>query len=228
MSALQKLNTRIKEKGLRATFNTLWKRYVFFHSELLWLGRDLVSPVSHTLKPYPPVRLELITVQNADAFARYFGNRVEVMRELAAEGYTGHMYLDDQGDAVGFIWGSKRDYHDRHFYGCWFPVKDGEFFQFGGEVIPAYWGTSLTADAQFAIWNAMHVQGCTKVVDVCDIQNIQAIKMHMRMDYLEQGRITHVYALFGRWRFYRETRYSGSRLDALRKSGRPDVAAPAT
>ena len=227
MNALHKLNKRIKEKGLSATFQMLWKRYVFFHNELLWLGRDLVSPVSHSLKPYPPVRLEIITVQNADAFARYYGPRVETMRELAAEGHTGHMYLDDQGDAVGFIWGSMRAYHDRHFYGCWFPVKEGEFFQFGGEVIPAYWGTSLSVDAQFAIWKAMQAQGSTKVVDVCDLRNVQGLKMHMRMNYLEQGRITHVYGLFGRWRFYRETRYSGSRLDALRSPRRSDVAAPA-
>jgi hypothetical protein len=51
--------------------------------------------------------------------------------------------------------------------------------------------------------------------------------MHMRMNYLEQGRITHVYGLFGRWRFYRETPYSGSRLDALRSPRRSDVPAPA-
>jgi hypothetical protein len=37
-----------------------------------------------------------------------------------------------------------------------------------------------------------------------------------------------VYELFGRWRFYRETRYSGSRLDALRKPTPTPVAAEAT
>ncbi len=40
MSALGKLRERIKQKGLSRTFNTLWKRYVFFHWELLWMERD--------------------------------------------------------------------------------------------------------------------------------------------------------------------------------------------
>jgi len=74
----------------------------------------------------------------------------------------------------------------------------------------------------------MQAQGCNKVVDVCDTRNIPAMKLHIRMGYQEQGRVTHVYGLFGgRWRFYRETRYQGSRLDALRKPERP-VAAEAT
>jgi RimJ/RimL family protein N-acetyltransferase len=229
MSALQKLRDRIKQKGLRATFNTLWRRYVFYHWELLWMERDLVSPVPpHSLKPYPPLRLETITPHNTMAFARYFGDRVETMAELAREGYTGHMHLDDQGDVVAFIWGAKRDYFDKHYYGCWFPVKAGEFFEFGGELTRAYWGTTLSVDLQLELWKAMQAQGCDKVVDVCEFHNIPALKLHLRMGYTEQGRIMNVYGLFGRWRFYRETRYTGSRLDALRKPARPPVTAQAT
>lgn len=228
MSALQKLSDRIKQRGLRRTFKTLCERYLFFHWELLWMERDLVSPVSpHRLKPYPPVRLVNIDTQNADAFAKHFGDRVETMRELAAEGYTGHMYLDDQDDAIGFIWGSKRDYHDRHYYGCWFPVKPGEFFEFGGEMTRPFFGTSLSVDAQIKLWEAMQAQGCNRVVDVCETHNIPALKLHIRMGYHEQGRVTHVYGLFGRWRLFRESHYTGSRLEPLRKPGRPTVTAPA-
>jgi hypothetical protein len=188
MSLIDKLRERIKQKGLSRTFSTLWKRYVFFHWELLWMERDLVSPVPpHKLRPYSGVRQVTITPENAVAFTKHFGDRVQTMAELAAEGHTGHMYLDEQGDAIGFIWGSTRDYHDRHYYGCWFPVKPGEFFEFGGEMIRAYFGSSLSVDVQ----------------------------------------VTHVYGLFGRWRFFRETRYSGSRLDPLRKPGRPVVTAAA-
>ena len=50
--------------------------------------------------------METITAQNAVAFTRHFGDRVETMAELAREGYTGHMHLDDKGDAVAFIWGA--------------------------------------------------------------------------------------------------------------------------
>ena len=55
-----------------------------------------------------------------------------------------------------------------------------------------------------------------------------ALKLHLRMGYTEQGRIMNIYKLFGRWRFYRETRYSGSRLEALRKPSRPPVTATVT
>lgn len=218
MNALQKLIDQIKKRGLRRTLQTLWERYMFFHWELLWMERDLASPVPpHNLKPYFSARLVTIDTQNANAFAAYFGDRVETMRELASEGHTGHMYLDDLGNAVAFIWGSKQDYYDRHYYGCWFPVKEGEFFEFGGEMTRPFFGTSLSVDAQVDLWKVMQAQGCTKVVDVCETHNIPALKLHIRMGYQEQGRVAHVYGLFGRWRFFRETQYSGSRLDALRK-----------
>lgn len=228
MSVLQKLQDRIKQKGVRRTFQTFWNRYVFFHWELLWMERDLVSPVpAHKLRPYEGLRQVTITTDNADAFARHFGDRVETMRELAAEDHTGHMYLDAEGDAVAFIWGSTRNYYDRHYYGCWFPVKPGEFFEFGGEMAKPYFGSSLSVDVQVNLWAAMQAQGCHKVVDVCETHNIPALKLHIRTGYHEQGRVTHVYGLFGRWRLFRETRYDGSRLEPLRKPGRPIVTAPA-
>ncbi|WP_030132096.1 hypothetical protein [Pseudomonas sp. QTF5] len=226
MSVIDKLRERIKQKGLLQTLQTLWKRYVFFHRELLWLGRDLVTPVApHNLRPYTGLRLVTITPENATAFTKYYGNRVKAMAEIAAEGHTGHMYVDEEGDAIGFIWGSARDYFDRHYYGCWFRVNPGEFFEFGGEMIPQYFGTSLSVDAQFKLWDAMRAKGCNKIVDVCDTRNIQAMKMHIRMDYQEQGRITHIYDLFGRFRFFRETHYSGSRLTELRKPAQPTATA---
>ena len=221
MSVLQKLIRHIRQKGWRATLIKIWKHYVFSHQELLWMERDLVSPIPpYKLRSYPALQVVAITAQNAVAFTRYFGDRVDTMAELAREGYTGQMHLDDKGDAVAFIWGAARHYYDKHYYGCWFPVKEGEFFEFGGELSRAYWGTALSIDLQTELWKAMLAQGCHTVVDVCESHNIPALKLHIRTGYQEQGRITNVYELFGRWRFYRETHYSGSRLDALRKPAR--------
>ncbi|AIZ32781.1 GNAT family N-acetyltransferase [Pseudomonas parafulva] len=229
MRALSKIRERIQRKGLRNTLASAWRRYVFYHWELLWMQRDLQAPVPpHRLKPYPPLRLENISMTNVRAFARYFGDRVETMRELAGEGHTGLMFLDDEGDAVAFIWGSARHYHDRHYYGCWFPVGPGEFFEFGGELIRRYWGTRLSVDLQVALWQAMAAQGCTTVVDVCEQHNIPALKLHLRMGYQEQGRIMHVYCLFGRWKFFRESRYRDSRLAPLRKHAAHHTTATAS
>ncbi|SDA53201.1 hypothetical protein SAMN03159443_01222 [Pseudomonas sp. NFACC15-1] len=222
MNVLQKLRDRIRKKGLRAVLNQLCRHYVYFHEQLVWMERDLVSPIRpNNLRPYTPLRREIITTSNADAFARYFGDRVETMRELAAEGHTGLMYLDDKGNTVAFIWGSTRDYFDRHFFRCWFPVKPGEFFEFGGELYRAYWGTQLSVDFQLDLWKAMAEQGCNKVVDVFELSNIPAVKLHLRMDYQERGQITHMHCLFGRWRFFRDSFYTGSILDSFRKPAKP-------
>ncbi|MBC3361828.1 N-acetyltransferase [Pseudomonas sp. SWRI154] len=228
MKALQTLRDRIQKKGLRAVLKQLCRCYVFAHTRLVWLEHDIRTPLPpHNLKPYPPMRLEFITIANADAFARHFGDRVETMRELATEGYTGLMYLDDRGDTVGFAWASTRDYFDRHFYRCNFPIKPGEYFQFGGEMIRAYWGSSMSADMQMEMWKVMLDKGCDTMVDVCDSQNTPAIKMHLRMGFQERGKITHVFRLFGRWRIFRDTFYSGSALGAFRKPTQP-VASTAT
>ncbi|WP_458374359.1 N-acetyltransferase [Pseudomonas laurylsulfatiphila] len=229
MSAIHKLSEHIKQRGLSATLKKVWKHYVFSHQELLWMERDLVSPVPpHKLKAYPPLRVVNITPQNAEVFTRHFGDRVETMAELAREGYTGQMHLDDKGDAVAFIWGAARDYHDKHYYGCRFPVKPGEFFEFGGELARPYWGTRLSMDLQTELWKAMHAQGCSKVVDVCKWHNTPALKLHIRTGYSEQGRIMNIYKLFGRWRLFRETRYTGSRLESLRKPASEPATAEAT
>lgn len=218
MGTLNTIRERIRRKGLRNTLASAWRRYVFDHRELLWMERDLHSPVPpHRLRPYAPLRMESISAHNVRAFAQHFGDRVQTMRELAAEGHTGLMFLDEQGDAVAFIWGSVRHYHDRHYYGCWFPVGPGEFFEFGGELIRKYWGTRLSVDLQLALWEAMAAQGCSKVVDVCEQRNIPALKLHLRMGYQEQGRILHVYRLFGHWKCFRESHYRDSRLAPLRK-----------
>lgn len=227
MNALQKLLDRIQKKGLRAVLKQLFKRYVFSHSQLVWFERDLVSPLrpQSLKKPHGPLRRELITPRNVDAFATYFGDRVETMRELATEGHTGLMYLDDKGDTVVFIWGSVRDYFDRHFYGCRFSIKPGEFFEFGGEVMRAYWGTHLSTIMQLDLWRVMANKGCEKVVDVCDRHNTSAIKMHLRMNYQERGQITHIYCLLGHWRFFRNTFYSGSLLDVFQQPAQSTATA---
>ncbi|MBC3361829.1 N-acetyltransferase [Pseudomonas sp. SWRI154] len=228
MNVLQKLRNRIRKKGLRAVINQLCRHYVYFHEQLVWTERDLVSPIPpHKLRPYTPLRLEPITTRNAGAFARYFGDQVETMRELAAEGHTGLMCLDGQGDVVAFIWGSTRDYFDRHFFRCWFPVKTGEYFQFNGELYRAYWGTQLSVDMQLGLWKIMAARGFNKVVDVFELSNIASVKLHLRMDYQESGKITHMYRLFGRWRFFRDTFYTGSVLDSLRKPAKPIPSATA-
>ena len=224
MNPLRKLSNRLKQRGLRATFRLLWKRYVFFHWELLWMERDLVTPIApNKLRPYPPLRQETVTAVNVDAFAKYFGDRVKTMRELAADGHVGHMYLNEENDAVAFIWASTRDYYDRHYYRCWFPIEHGDFFEFGAELIRRYWGTRLSTDLQVNLWTALHERGYKRVVDCCETHNTPALSMHVRLGYREQGRITHIYGLFGLWHISRETRYSGSRLSALRKSASTPV-----
>ena len=222
MNVLQKLCDRIRTRGLRAVLYQVCRHYVCLHEQLVWMERDLVSPIRpNNLRPYAPLRREIITTRNADAFATYFGDRVETMRELAADGHTGLMYLDDQGDTVAFIWGTTRDYFDRHFFRCWFPVKPGECFEFGAELYRDYWGTRLSVDFQLDLWKTMAEQGCSKVVDVLELRNIPAVKMHLRMDFQERGQITHMYCWFGRWRFFRDTFYTGSILDSFRKPAKP-------
>ena len=66
-----------------------------------------------------------------------------------------------------------------------------------------------------------------KVVDVVETHNLPALKLHVRMGYQEQGRVAHVYCLFGRWKFFRETSYTGSRIEPLCRPRRVVTAAAA-
>ena len=135
MRLVSQLLQRLRQKGLRRALRPLWQRHVFQHWQLVWLDRDPLARVPRQrTRPCPPVRLVQITPSNTDAFARHFPGQLQAMNDLAREGHTGHMYLDEAGDAVAMVWASTRDYHDRHYYGCTFPVQPGEYFQFAGEV----------------------------------------------------------------------------------------------
>ncbi|MCO7505711.1 MULTISPECIES: GNAT family N-acetyltransferase [Pseudomonas] len=216
MRLVSQLLQRLRQKGLRRALRPLWQRHVFQHWQLVWLDRDPLARVPRQrTRPCPPVRLVQITPSNTDAFARHFPGQLQAMNDLAREGHTGHMYLDEAGDAVAMVWASTRDYHDRHYYGCTFPVQPGEYFQFAGEVERAYFGTGLSTRVQTELWEAMLAKGCTRIVVVVALDNAQAVKMHLHLDYHEQGRITHAYRFFGRWYFSRVTHYSGSRLAHL-------------
>lgn len=226
ISALKNVQQYVKRKGLRGTLNSVFRHYVYRHEQLLWLERDLVTPMPpHQLKATPPLRLVPITVDNVQAFGKYFGDRVETMRELAAEGHIGQMWLDEQGAACAFVWASPGDYHDSHHHHCWFRVKPGQYFQFGAESARPYWGTRITVDAQWALWEVMAAKGYHTVVDICESNNIPALRMHIRLGYKEQGRIMHIHHLFGRWKLFGESRYSDSRLEPLRKAPRRNAAA---
>lgn len=230
MRLLSTFLQRLRQKGLRRALRPLWQRHVFMHWQLVWLYRDPLAPVPRQrTRPCPPLELVDITVHNTDAFARHFPEQLQTMHTLAEQGHTGHMYLDGAGDAVAMVWGSMRDYHDEHYYGCSFPVQAGEYFQFAGEVSRPYHGTGLSTRVQTDLWAAMLAKGCTRVVNVVALDNLPAVKMHLQLDYHEMGRITHVYKLLGRWRFSRVSQYNGSCLEHLRskrKAASPSVPQP--
>ena len=104
-------------------------------------------------------------------------------------------------------------------------MKPGEFFEFAVEQVRPTGAPELSVDLQLHLWKAMADQGCNKVVDVCESHNIPALKLHHAHGLSEQRRIMNIYHLFGRWRFFRETRYSGSRLDALAQNA-PSTCQP--
>ncbi|WP_278929918.1 N-acetyltransferase [Pseudomonas qingdaonensis] len=222
MQLIEIAHQRIRQKGLLRALRPLWRRYIFSHWQLVWLQRSPLAPVAaQRRRTCPPVHLVAITPHNTEAFSRYFPGQVQAMTDLAEQGHTGHMYVDSHGNAVAMVWASTRDYHDRHYYGCTFPVQPGEYFQFAGEVDRAYFGTGLSTLAQLDLWSAMLAKGCTRIVNVVALDNVQAVKMHLQLDYQEQGRITHAYRVFGCWRFSRTTHYSGKRLAHLAPRARP-------
>lgn len=221
MSFIEKIRQRIRHKGLHRALRPLWQRHVYCHWQLVWLQRDPRAAVPRRpARPCPPLHCVEITPLNTHAFTRYFPHQVQAMTDLARQGHTGLMYLDAAGDAVAMIWGSTREYHDQHYYGCRFPVQPGDCFQFAGEADRAYYGTGLSTRAQVDLWAAMQAKGCTRIVNVVALDNVQAVKMHLHMAYQEQGRITHVYKLFGRWRFTRVQHYTGARLPHLQPRAR--------
>lgn len=216
MQSIKHLHQRIRQKGLLRALRPLWRRYIFCHWQLVWLHRCPHTPVPHQrTRACPPLRLVQVTAHNTQAFNRHFPGQVQAMTELAEQGHTGHMYLDGAGDAVAMVWASTRDYHDRHYYGCTFAVKPGEFFQFAGEVDRRFFGTGLSTQAQLDLWAAMLGRGHTRIVNVVALDNVQAVKMHLHLNYQEQGRITHAFKLFGYWRFSLTRRYQGSCLAHL-------------
>lgn len=212
---------KLKRKGLYATLRTLCERYLFSHCRLLWLQREVAMPPpnlqrSHQWR-YLPITRELLP-----AFHKHFAHHLMVMGDLLEmAGVHGLAALDRDGDVCAFLWFSERDYYDRHYHRCWFPVETYSVYLFAVEIAPGHRGSALLLGAQESLWQMLRVAGYQRAQTVVNARNGRTLKLLKRLGFRPLGRQFHIYTLFGTLRFSRQQSDLRVRIERLSGTAEP-------
>ncbi|GAB3379677.1 GNAT family N-acetyltransferase [Azotobacter armeniacus] len=195
------LKVKIRRKGLLGSLRLLCARYLYDQRRLLWLERDLALEPPRLQRQhhwsYPPISRELLP-----AFERYFPQHRTVIDDLLEqEGVQGLAALDGEGNVCAFLWYSDRDYYDRHYYRCWFPVTAPSVYLFAVEVAPGHRGSALMLGGQERLWELLHAAGHQRARAVVDARNARARKLLEHLGFQPLGWQTRVFTLFGCLRF---------------------------
>lgn len=198
---LTELLGKIRQRGLRSTMRKASEQLLFGHGRLLWLEREVgqsyeTPPVSHNWT------YRQITAEILPAFDLHFARHRKVFGDLVqVPGVQGIAALDGEGNACAFLWYSDRDYYDRHYYRCWFPVEAGCVYLFAIEVARAHRGSRLVYGAQDMFWQRMRAAGVQRVQAVVNARNALTLKMLSHIGFRHLGLETRFYTLFGFLRF---------------------------
>lgn len=194
---LLKMIAKLRRAGLRKAVEL----FLFGSGRLLWLEREVGEPCKARPQvhawTYRPITADLLP-----AFDLHFARHRRVFRDLVHEpGVQGIAAFDPDGNACAFLWFSDRDYYDRHYYRCWFPVEPGCVYLFAIEVALAHRGSRLVYGAQEMFWRKMRDAGVQRVQAVVNARNALTLKMLDHMGFRRLDWETRFYTLFGSLRF---------------------------
>ncbi|MDR0735654.1 MAG: hypothetical protein LBF51_02275 [Zoogloeaceae bacterium] len=224
MRPLAELLGKIRRKGWRGTLRVLCQRFIYRCQELLTVERSLEAPLSKRLKAYrwEHVRIDEETLPKLE---KHFAHYLPAARKLLAkEGVRGDAFADENGDAIGMVWMTNRDYYEP-LYRRWIRLPPGHMYQFAGEVAEPYRNTGVPLRYLRALCEQGHHElGCHVVRSLMDTRNLPALAMHMHMGFRETGEATHVYTLFGFLHFTHICAYREPRFSSLRKPDRNRIS----
>jgi len=218
---------KIRQKGLRACLRILYKRYIYRHWELLTLERRLDLPTPERASSNHRTLITHIDHSHLPRFDQHFSHYRIALSRLLDQGLYGTICCDEQGNAIGMMWVSERDYYDDQLYHCWVRLPPDCIYQFAGELAKPYRGSGLALSLQRAVWQQYQQRGFQRTRALVDTRNHTALQMHIRLGFEEIGETVHVYRLFGFLHYNRTAPYHQPRLLHLHRK-KPLVACPPT
>ncbi|MFB8830826.1 GNAT family N-acetyltransferase [Azotobacter sp. CWF10] len=195
------LKVKVRRKGLSGILRQLCAHCLYGQRRLLWMERDLTLEAPRLQRPhhwcYPSITRELLP-----AFEHHFSRHLAVIDDLLEQpGVQGLATLDGEGHVCAFVWYSDRDYYDRHYYRCWFPVTAPGVYLFAMEVACEHRGSTLLLGGQEHLWDLLRAAGHQRARAVVDTRNACARKLLGHLGFQPLGWQTWVFTLFGRLRF---------------------------
>ncbi|MDR2625388.1 MAG: hypothetical protein LBC37_03570 [Zoogloeaceae bacterium] len=224
MKSLLELPAKIRRKGWRGTLRVLCERFLYRHQELLTVERSLEAPLSKRLKVYRWQHVHLHE-ETLPKLEKYFAHYLPAVRKLLAqEGVRGEAFADENGDVIGMVWMTNRDYYEP-LYHRWIRLPPGHMYQFAGEVAEPYRNTGMPLRYLRGLCEqGYHELGCHVARSLVDARNLPAVLLHMHMGFRETGEATHVYTLFRFLHFTRICAYREPRFASWQKPERNRIS----
>ncbi|MDR0673530.1 MAG: hypothetical protein LBF93_07705 [Zoogloeaceae bacterium] len=216
--SIAELIGKIRRKGWRGVLRVLRERFIYQHWELLALERSLDLPLPRRMSAQRWAHAR-ISSENLPKLEKYFSRYLSAMRELLKKGLRGEMFVDENGNAIGIMWMTDRDYYDNQLYHCKVRLPPGCVYLFAVEIAKPYRGIGLPLLCMRLVCEEFPRNGVHAVRSLVDARNLPALSMNIRLGFVEVGEVTHAYRLFHWFHFARTRAYPSPRFLHLRRKG---------
>lgn len=208
LPALDRFATRLRERGIAATLRKLFADHVYRRSESVIV--EYCPGWGRPARGAAIAGLSFVTVRTAaevPPLCDWMAWRASDFRRMAQAGELG-VFVLDAGVAVGCVWVSLRDHHDRRtreFYA----VGPNEAYHYCWMVDPGNRRRNVALPLCREVCRVLDGMGIERQFGVVDRVNAASYKIQIYFGYREAGvRVVHYEVLGTRWT--RMSRYTGT------------------
>lgn len=213
---LSKISVLIRNQGIGGVFQKIVAKWIYRKSNIVLLELDLAKP-QRNFRKSKQWHCREMTLQDLPACQTHFGNYVQVYKDFFAEGFYAYAgFCTETGDVIGIVWYADKDYHDTHYYGCTFPVKKNQVFQYAGEVAAEFRNRHISAETCQVAWSELADRGMKSVYTTVDHTNTPSLRLLFHLGFEEIGETIEMHELLG-FKWFRKINYQGLRFEHLKK-----------
>lgn len=213
----KKIFSILEEEGVTGLLRKVVRRYVFKKQRFVCLNYDLTAPMK-VYKPSKRWDIREVIVEDLVKTEKYLSKYTENYYELLEAGCKAFGGFDkESGDIIAIVCFADKDFYDKHYLKCLFPVGPRQIYQFAGELALPFRGRPISIQILKAAWNYFEGKGKTETYASVDIDNITAVRYHFHLGFKEMGEVITSYTLFGvKWNS--RSRYAGEMLTQYKKT----------
>lgn len=198
------MSLSVSKSNATASSKKFLKDHVFDIDHILLFGKALDTPTMHR-KTNPKGAAFYVAKTKAEVapLVRAFPERAKYFSDYISQGITSFFVTKDDV-VVAYLFGTTKDFYDRHLWKNTVHVKEGQFFHFAGYVVPANRGSMIALFTLQQMHGFLAQQGISEVITTISARNEPSWRLCLKVGYDQRDQAWDVYKCLG-FRWSRET-----------------------